>query len=85
MDSKFKTYQKITITEIRPYEKGEILSDDVNIAGYLLMHGSPKVGDMICRNTSNPNDVWMIDQDYFKKHYVRVGISMTQKEVEKDK
>lgn len=74
MDSKFKTYQKITITEIRPYEEGEVLPDNINIGNYYLMHGSPKAGDMICRNRSNHDDVWLIDQEYFKKHYVHIGI-----------
>jgi hypothetical protein len=78
MDGKFKTYQKTTITEIRPYEEGEKLPENINIGDYYLMHGSPKVGDMICRNRSNHDDIWLIDHAYFTRHYVCTGVSAIQ-------
>lgn len=71
MSNKFSLYQKITVTEIRPYVVGEDVSG-VNIADYYLSNGSPKKGDMICRNRSNPKDVWLVDKKYFSKHYAKI-------------
>ncbi len=68
----FNLYQKVTVTEIRRYVEGEKLPAEINIADYYLKKGSPKTGDMICRNRNNHDDMWLIDEDYFKTHYMQV-------------
>lgn len=72
MAKEFKLYQKVTVTEIRPYEEDEGLPEGVGIADYYLQRGSPKAGDMICRNRDNYEDVWLVDKEYFYKHYRKV-------------
>jgi len=41
----------------------------VSIADEDSRNGSPKEGDMIARNPTNNYDMWLINKDYFAKHY----------------
>lgn len=68
---KFRLYRKSQLTEMRPYEEGELLND-VCVSDMDRMGGSPRVGDMIARNPKNHADQWLIAQDYFEANYQEV-------------
>lgn len=34
-------------------------------------NGSPKIGDMIFKNSKNPDDKWLVASAYFNENYVR--------------
>jgi len=41
----------------------------ISIADEDTKNGSPKTGDMVARNPDNHADMWLINSDYFSKHY----------------
>ena len=53
----------------RPFIDGEVLPAHVSVSDADRADGSPKVGDMIARNFDDENDEWLINQEYFEKHY----------------
>lgn len=65
----FKRYRRTKITELRPYEPGEVLSDRVSISQADIENGSPKEGDMIARNPTNHDDQWLVAKDYFEVNF----------------
>ena len=64
--TEFKQYGRISISEMRPYVKGEILDGKVSISQADKDNGSPKVGDMIARNPKNHEDQWLVAKQYFE-------------------
>ena len=64
----FKKYRRKSISEMRPYEPGEVLSDRVSISPADLEKGSPKLGDMIARNPKNHDDQWLVAKAYFEEN-----------------
>lgn len=64
----FKPYTKTTLTDIRPYVEGEDMAA-IGVSDEAKSVGSPKIGDMICKDPPNPEDVWLITEEYFKKNY----------------
>ena len=66
--SEFRTYRRKSRSEMRPYVKGETL-DRVSVSHTDLMHGSPKVGDMIARNPKDYNDQWLVSKTYFEDNF----------------
>jgi hypothetical protein len=64
--TEFKQYRRISISEMRPYVKGEILDGKVSISQADKDNGSPKVGDMIARNPKNHEDQWLVAKQYFE-------------------
>lgn len=66
----FKKYRKKTVQEMRPYVPGETLPDWVSVSPADRENGSPKVGDMIARNPKDPEDFWLVSEDFFKENYV---------------
>jgi hypothetical protein len=73
MDDGFKQYHRKQIAELRPYSPGEVLSDRVSISPADRDAGSPKLGDMIARNPKNPDDQWLVAQDYFEDNFEPVS------------
>jgi len=71
-DIEFKKYSKIGVTEIRPYLEGEQLLKNVVISEERRKKGSPKQGDMICRDPNNTKDVWLITEAYFNSNYEEI-------------
>lgn len=69
----FTKYRRKQIAELRPYVKGEVLSDRVSISAEDLDAGSPKPGDMIARNPKNHADQWLVAADYFVDNFEPVG------------
>lgn len=65
----FKKYHRSQVAELRPYQKGEDLSDRVSISATDKENGSPKVGDMIARNPKNHEDQWLVAEQYFKDNF----------------
>ncbi len=67
----WKLYRKKGLTEMRPYEPGEVLRN-VSISDVDELNGSPKKGDRIARNPDNHKDEWLIAEAFFKKNYEEV-------------
>ena len=51
---------------MRPYVEGEDLSG-VNISEH--DKNNIKAGDMIACDPDNPSDMWLVNQEYFKKTF----------------
>lgn len=65
----FQQYQKIQKpAELRPYVPGEAM-DGISVTELQLAEGSPKEGDMIARDPSNPNDQWLVTKSYFEQNF----------------
>ena len=62
----FKQYRRKSISEMRPYQEGEILDEKVSISEADKLNGSPKIGDMIARNPKNHDDQWLVAKQYFE-------------------
>jgi len=83
MKNNWKKYKKSQITEIRPVNLSDIeaVSVDrqihsirdtelkVSISEADSKNGSPKIGDMIARNSVNHQDQWLIAKEYFEQNY----------------
>ena len=67
--SEFKQYRKKNISEMRPFNDGEQLSEIVSISKADKESGSPMVGDMIARNPNNHNDQWLVARKYFEENF----------------
>lgn len=67
--SEFRPYVKksTSVVLMRPYVPGEDLTNISVQPGY-----EPKYGDWIARNDSDPNDQWLVSEEYFKENYVPV-------------
>jgi hypothetical protein len=60
----WRTYRKLDMAEMRPYEPGEDLSGI-----YVPVGTVPAMGGMIARHPGNHQDLWYVDEDYFKDHF----------------
>ena len=70
----YKTYEKTKTTEMRPYIDGEHIDEDyVSINRGDKENGSPKAGDMIARDPSNHDDMWLISREFFVENYCTVS------------
>jgi hypothetical protein len=69
MPDEFKQYRKKQVSEMRPYEKGEYLSSSISINAIDRREGSPRVGDMIARDPTNHEDMWLVAEEYFNRNY----------------
>lgn len=67
--SEFKKYRRVQIAELRPYIKGESLTNRVSISQADMENGSPKEGDMIARNPKNHDDQWLVAKQYFEDNF----------------
>lgn len=63
--SEFKKYQRTNIAEMRPYIKGEDLS---NVSVSPEDDPENDMG-MIARNPDNYQDQWYVNSEYFKKNF----------------
>lgn len=64
--TRFKKYKRKGLSEMRPFETGEVLDiREVSISPEDLKNGSPRVGDMIARNPQNHADQWLVAEKYF--------------------
>ena len=70
----FKEYVKKETAEIRPYVKGEDLS---NITKGMTLNHDEDMG-MIVRDKNNHDDQWYVSRNYFEQNYELRGV------VEKD-
>lgn len=50
----------------------DIHMQGVSISEADLKAGSPKLGDMIAENPSDPNDRWLVARSYFLENYESV-------------
>ena len=77
----FKKYKRTQIAEMRPVTKNDIdlYNNDnktpeywqsrVSISQTDRERGSPKLGDMIARNHKNHQDLWLVEEQYFKDNF----------------
>lgn len=65
----FQRYRrKPNIINCRPWKEGDDMNG-ISINDVDREAGSPKVGDYIAQNPSNPLDMWLINSTYFTSHY----------------
>ena len=62
--SEFKKYRKSALQEMRPWKKGDDLTN-VSVSKEDIL----EVGGMIARNPDNHNDQWYVAKDFFEKNY----------------
>ena len=67
--SEFKKYRRKNIAEMRPYQAGEKLDENISISEADKRNGSPQTGDMIARNPSNHYDQWLVAKEYFQENF----------------
>jgi hypothetical protein len=70
--SEFQQYRKKQLAEMRPYVEGEPL-DGVSIADIDRANGSPKTGDFIARNPTDPHDQWLVTAAFAADNYELVS------------
>ena len=68
----WKKYRRTGLSEMRPYEEGENLTNIVSISHADVVNGSPKTGDMIARNPKDHSDQWLVAEKYFKENLEEV-------------
>lgn len=61
----WKTYRRRGYTQIRPWTP----DDKVMVTEIQQQQGSPKQGDMLCRDVENHEDTWLITETFFKNNY----------------
>lgn len=66
--NEWKQYKRKGSIEARPYVPGEDL-DGISVSNFDNYMNCLKLGGMIARNPSNPDDQWFINETYFKDHY----------------
>ena len=83
MKSEFKKYRRTQIAEMRPVNEEDIRAHHadkeihsirdtefmVSISDADKANGSPKIGDMIARNSKNHKDQWLVAEKYFKENF----------------
>lgn len=67
--SEWRVYRRVGTVTARPYVEGEALPPYVSISDADRANGSPKVGDMIARDVLTKYDEWLINAEYFARHY----------------
>ena len=74
---KFKKYRRLGVAEMREVTTEDTIEalakEHVSISEADLMNGSPKPGDMIARNPENPEDQWLVANDYFVANFEVTG------------
>ena len=81
----FKKYRRKQIAELRPIEQSDLeqfeqhkmlvahkTTDNwipVSISEADLKAGSPKIGDMVARNSKNHLDQWLVAKQYFEDNF----------------
>ena len=70
--SEFKQYRRKSVSEMRPFTKGESLDGKVSVSEEDLKAGSPKEGDMIARNPKNHEDQWLVAKAYFEDNLEQI-------------
>ena len=68
MSNELKNYRKKALQPMRPYVVGEDLTG-VSLSDDDRANGSPKVGDMIAVSKDNPDDQWLVNEEFFLKNY----------------
>ena len=84
----FKKYRRKQVAELRPITKEDIyafkthnkklyvMSDSwvitVSISQADIDNGSPKLGDMIARNSKNHKDQWLVAKEYFEENFEEI-------------
>jgi hypothetical protein len=63
-----KLYRKLGLTRMEPWDE-QTNMDGVSIAKDDRENGSPRKGDMIAQNITNPDDRWLISKLYFETNY----------------
>lgn len=69
----FKQYLRKQVAELRPYVPGEPM-EGISVSPEDALAGSPKVGDMIARNTKNHADQWLVAAQYFSDNFEAVEV-----------
>ena len=81
-------YRRTQVAHLRPVTDQDVLQFDntgsllettpsgelvnVSISTEDLTAGPPLIGDMIARNPSNHNDVWLVAEEYFKNNFEEI-------------
>lgn len=64
----FMKYRRVQIAEMRPYVPGESM-DRISLTEADRDAGSPKLGDMVARNSKNHDDQWLVALQYFADNF----------------
>ena len=69
----FRQFKRTQIAEMHEYNPNNMYSEDfmskLSISEVDKNNGSPKLGDMIARNSKNHNDIWLVAEQYFKDNF----------------
>ena len=69
----FEEYIRLGITEMRPVTEEEIETMFVNSSISISLadrnNGSPRLGDMIARNSTNHDHQWLVAEKYFIENF----------------
>jgi len=73
----FHTYRRKNTTELRCITKEEVDAGAQHMRDHTVISisqadiddGSPKMGDMIARNPCNPEDQWLVNENYFLDNF----------------
>lgn len=66
-----KNYIKKAIQPMEPWSEDTDMKR-VSVSESDKENGSPKIGDMIAHDPKNPDDQWLIAEDFFTKNYQEV-------------
>lgn len=65
-------YKKKQVQEMRPWVEG-LPMGLVSVSEADKQNGSPKKGDMIAFSITDPNDRWLVSEQFFKDNYELVA------------
>jgi hypothetical protein len=66
--TEFKQYRRKRIAELRPWQEGDDMTR-VSVSAEDKGAGSPKLGDMVARNSKNHGDQWLVAAQYFADNF----------------
>jgi hypothetical protein len=67
-------FQKKTIQAMEAWHPDYDMTN-VSVSVEDSIADSPKIGDFIATNPNNPNDKWLVAEDFIKENYIEVNIS----------
>jgi hypothetical protein len=70
-------FQKKTIQAMEAWHPDYDMTN-VSVSVEDSIANSPKVGDFIATNSSNPNDKWLVAEDFLKENYIEVSTSSNE-------
>lgn len=66
--TRYTLYRKTGKVEARPWIEGDDMSE-ISVSPKDAQNGSPKTGDWIARDPNDPEDMWLISEEFFHANY----------------